>query len=103
MMPYSKNRENYIDCEKFFDAVAEAGSKGRRFRKEFVTPGQAFNFRSRCFALRALERRESARMYPPGDPMRGASAYDAIHLILEDVYVIGEVRSTLIVEGEEID
>lgn len=74
-MSISTSRLSYADCYELMDrAVADA--KGVRI---FIgSEDKATHFRMRCHTARQINRRDNEKIYPVGQPMHGASPYDAL-------------------------
>lgn len=90
----------YVSELAFLDA-AVADPEGATLR--FETYQKAYWFRVRCHAARSKDRTRNQKMYEPGHPLWGVSAYDCLRLSLpfqadtirayKVSYIPGELRS----------
>jgi hypothetical protein len=109
-MTIPTNRMAYEDVYKHFDAAL---ADARGIRIPFDTHAQAKHYQMRMHNARAVDRRDSKRIYKPDDHMYGQSIYDTLQVIIREgddgthfVYVeprnkhIGEFESLSEVEDD---
>lgn len=94
-MPLSKSIYAYNDCCQIYERAMESavsGGPGVRVRQE--KESDAIYLRMRMNNARAINRRDNADIYAPGDPLYKASVWDAlmvtIKMIDDDFYVYVE-------------
>ncbi len=73
-MPASTSKGAYTDCFELFDRALEKG----KLRIGFESKGDAHQLYTRLQYCRVLDREESERVYEPGAPNYGVSAYDPL-------------------------
>lgn len=78
-MSLPSSLQSYQDCYDFFDKISDDPKGGRVFRGTYEA---AFNWRQRAHYFRRLDREENTRLYQPGDPMYGKSAFDPFRLTI---------------------
>lgn len=69
----------YKDCQEIYEKAMDsvnAGGQGIRVRQESY--GAAVYLRMRMNQARAINRRDNAEIYAPGDPLYMASEWDAL-------------------------
>lgn len=76
-MSFSKSPLSFEDIRTALDRAMEA-PKGILVRLE--TPGAAVSFVSRANYCRLQDRKENAKTYPDGHPLKQASIWDALRI-----------------------
>ena len=85
-MPLPKSMIAYEDCREVYERAAEsaeAGGPGVRVR--LATWADANYFRMRMNNCRAINRRDNADIYDPGDPLYKGSLWDALMVTIKRV------------------
>lgn len=60
------------------EALDRALSAPNGVSVSFLSKGQAIHFQQRVYKFRLLDRKESRKLFPEGDPRHGRSVYDVI-------------------------
>lgn len=95
-MAYNTSITSYVDIRAALDR-ALSSEKGVRLR--FPDDKAAMTFKGRVHSLRYLDRKANAKIYPEGDPMHGASAYDPLMVKTESPTVVAIIK----LEGVNFD
>ena len=88
-MPLSDSILSYEDVRAVLDRALDSA---HGIRITLPTKGKAIHMRHRLYKFRALDRRESTKIYPPSDVRYGVSVYDSLVAEVVDTSVL--IRKT---------
>lgn len=74
-MGLSNNSASYEGLRTTCD---QALSSAKGLKVTLESKGKAVNMRQRFYKMRELDREQSFKIYPEGDPRRGTSVYDGL-------------------------
>lgn len=106
-MALPKSMLAYTDCQEVFSRAADSAEKGGPgVRVRLASWADANYFRMRMNNARAINRRDNAEIYSPGDPLYKASLWDALMVTIKRVdgefYVYVEPHGVQLEKVEEI-
>lgn len=76
-MPVSPSLTGTADARGFLEHALSTANGAKII---FDSKTRAYAFKQRCFNVRSTERRASRKVYAPGEPGHGETAFDAISL-----------------------